>query len=213
MLGAIGVGSAPHVWMVTRLKVRVFIDYWNFQLNWNERAGEARCDWLALPWALLRATGKLLRCNGLEYEGTHLYAAVDPANDNLQGWLSSFLDRQPGFMVHTSRMVRRQRPVRCTACGTEAERCEACGEPFNIGSAKGLTSKMVVDMLRLCGSGACDVPIVVSSDTELGPALEALLGDGVKVVHAGWRENGGEVSRMAWAAVDLDELMGELVRT
>ncbi len=195
------------------LKTRVFIDYWNFQLAWNERAGEARCDWLALPSALLRATARLLRSDGLAYEGTHLYAAVDPANDNLQGWLSSFLDRQPGFMVHTARLVRRQRPVRCTACGAETQRCGSCGETFNLGTAKGLTARMVVDLLRLCGSGACEVPIVVSSDSELAPALEALLGDGVKVVHAGWRENGSEMSRSAWASLELDELMGDFVRT
>ena len=116
-------------------------------------------------------------------------------------------------MVHTARMVRRQRPVRCTACGTETERCDSCGEPYNVGLAKGLTAKMIVDMLRLCGSGACDVPIVVSSDTDLAPAMEALLADGVKVVHAGWRENGSEMSRIAWASLDLDELMGDIVRT
>ena len=197
--------------MATR--TRIFIDYWNFQLNWNERADEARCDWLALPRSLLREAERISRCSDLAYEGTHIYASVDPHNDNLLNWLESFLERQPGFVVNIARLVRRQRSMRCSSCGSEFEACPDCGEPHSVSTAKGLTTRMVCDLIGLCASGACDLPILVTSDTELIPAVQHLVERGVKVVHAGWRETGLDLSREAWASVELDHLISELVRS
>jgi uncharacterized LabA/DUF88 family protein len=199
--------------MTMTVRTRVFVDYWNFQLNWNERARETRCDWLALPRSLAQAASKVLDNGSLSYDGTHIYASVDPCNDNLIAWLSTFLDRQPGFAVTTVPMTRRHRPIRCTSCGHAVTSCPECDESYAPAAAKGLSTRMVVDLLRLCGRGSCEVPIVVSSDTELVPALEALNADGVKVLHAGWRDTAPDLARAAWASVELDDLMGDLVRT
>lgn len=195
-----------------RQRARIFIDYWNFQLNWNERAGDARCDWLVLPSVLIHAAGIDLDHRAIDYEGTHLYAGVDPSNDNLLKWLESFLDRQPGYTVRVSRQARRNRPHRCTACGTEVESCPSCGEMHSSTVTKGLVAQMIVDMLTLCSDGGCDVPIVVSSDTEIAPAVQHLRARGVKVFHAGWRDSSIELAREAWASIELDRIMSEMVR-
>jgi len=194
-------------------RARIFVDYWNFQLNWNERANEARCDWLALPWVLIRAAERLTRTSDLSYEGTHIYASVDPHNDHLLNWLETFLERQPGFVVNLARLVRRQRPIRCSNCGSEFEECSECGEPHGVSTSKGLTTRMVCDMLTLNAGGACEVPIIVSTDTELSPVIEYMVNHGVKVIHAAWRETGGDQSRAAWATIDLDHLIAELIRS
>lgn len=193
-------------------RARIFVDYWNFQLNWNERANEARCDWLALPWALLRAAERTVRAADLSYDGTHIYASVDPGNENLLNWLETFLERQPGFVINLARLLRRQRPVRCSSCGWEAEQCSQCGEPFSISTSKGLTTQMVVDLMALYRPNTTEIPIIVSSDTELLPVVEYLVRHGVKVIHAGWREAGLDLARQSWASVELDHLIPELIR-
>ncbi len=192
---------------------RLFIDYWNFQLNWNERANEARCDWLALPGRVLSAIEESVRIAPLAYGGTNIYASVEPSNENLTSWLSTFLDRQPGFRVRTVRMLRRHRSQRCAACGEEVSECPCCGEPYSATAAKGLTSRMILDMLHMVDSGGCDVPIVVTSDTELVPVVEHLVDRGVRVIHVGWRDVGGELARAAWGALELEPLMSEIVRS
>jgi uncharacterized LabA/DUF88 family protein len=194
-------------------RARIFVDYWNFQLNWNERANEERCDWLALPWTLVRATERTAKASSLVYEGTHIYASVDPNNENLLNWLETFLERQPGFMVNLARLLRRHRPVRCSACGSESEACPDCGEPFSMSTSKGLTTQMVVDLMALHTNNACEVPIIVSSDTELMPVVQYLTANGVKVIHAGWREAGLDLARQAWASIELDHLIPELIRS
>jgi hypothetical protein len=193
-------------------RVRIFVDYWNFQLNWNERAGEARCDWLALPDALMRAVRTLPGLKDAGYEGIQIYASVDPGNENLLNWLETFLDRQPGFEVRIARMVRRQRGLRCTSCGNELVECPECAEPFTIGTSKGLTTATVCDLLSLCLECGCDVPLLVTSDTELMPAVELLRRRGLRVIHAGWRETGHDLARAAWASLDLDTFIPDLIR-
>jgi uncharacterized LabA/DUF88 family protein len=193
-------------------RLRVFIDYWNFQLNWNERAGEARCDWLALPGALTSATKTALAGSPLRFDGAHIYASVDHHNENLLNWLETFLERQPGFIVKTARLVRRQRSVRCTACGLELDECPECGEPYSISSTKGLTTSMVCDIMTLACEHALDVAVIVSSDTELVPLMRRLSDRGIKVIHAGWRDGGSDPSREAWASIDLDAMIPNLVR-
>ncbi len=193
-------------------RAKIFVDYWNFQLNWNERAGEARCDWLGLPQVLLQAARRLPGLDGLRFEGIHVYASVDPHNENLLNWLETFLAPQPGFRVSISRIVRRQRGVRCQRCGTERTACPECGEPFTVGTSKGLTAALVADLVAFTLERRCDVPLVVSSDTELIPAVERLVRRGVPVVHAGWRDVGHDLGRVAWATLDLDQLIPDLVR-
>ncbi len=193
-------------------RLRIFIDYWNFQLNWNERAGEARCDWLALPEALTKVTASMLDGGSVRFDGAHIYASVDHHNENLLNWLETFLERQRGFIVKTARLVRRQRSIRCPACGLELETCPECGEPYTISSTKGLTTSMVCDIMALAYDRAVDIPLIVSSDTELVPLMRRLLDRGLKVIHAGWRDGGSELSREAWASIDLDAMIPNLVR-
>ncbi len=195
------------------IRTRIFVDYWNFQLNWNERANEARCDWLALPWALIRAAERSARAPELAYDGTHIYASVDPQNENLLNWLEAFLERQAGFVVNIARLVRRQRVPRCSNCGTEIDVCHECNEPYTVSTSKGLTARMVCDLMSLHFNKACDVPVIVSSDTELIPVVKYLVDHGVKVIHAGWREAGIDMAREAWASIELDHLIPDLIRS
>ncbi|MFL6127976.1 MAG: hypothetical protein ACJ73E_02795 [Mycobacteriales bacterium] len=112
-------------------RTRLFIDYWNFQLSWNERSAGTLCDWKALPLATLSAAGGVLASVGLseplELEETLLYASVDPTADaKLRGWLETFINRLPSWRVTIRERRPRPRSIHCRACGQETEKCPHC---------------------------------------------------------------------------------------
>ena len=85
-------------------RARVFVDFWNFQLNWNKRAGQVRADWTKVPQVLILETEKKLAAAGisgtLSLDETLVYASYNATRDTrLKDWLDNFLDRQPSFRV------------------------------------------------------------------------------------------------------------------
>jgi len=68
------------------MKVKIFIDFWNLQLSWNEyhsRSGSStpvRIPWEGtLPQVLLSRVGK-----DSEYAGTHVYASINPKAQRIE---------------------------------------------------------------------------------------------------------------------------------
>ena len=47
------------------IRTRIFIDFWNFQLNWNDRPGGQRCDWKRLPSVRVRIRERRTRAGGI----------------------------------------------------------------------------------------------------------------------------------------------------
>ncbi|MFH1177545.1 MAG: NYN domain-containing protein, partial [Acidobacteriota bacterium] len=193
-------------------KVQMFVDYWNFQLRWNERAGEGRCNWAQLPAVLLDRL-KLLRLSGeLDYQGMRVYASCDPDDENLRRWLENFLERQPGTSVVLLERRRRFDHIRCRACGYETNTCPSCGQALVWSAEKGVESALITDLFELSWADAMDIAVVVSSDSDFVFPVVALQGRGVKVINAAWRGAGQELARAYWATIDLDELIPSLVR-
>ena len=61
-----------------RVRVRVFVDFWNFQLSLNERssAGRFRADWKALGSVLARAAAAVVDEQArLAYQGMDVYGS------------------------------------------------------------------------------------------------------------------------------------------
>lgn len=51
--------------MVSR--VRLFVDFWNFQLHWNDHFTPAqRCDWPRLPAAFVGQARQVMAVAGIE---------------------------------------------------------------------------------------------------------------------------------------------------
>jgi len=83
-------------------RTRVFIDFWNFSLNWRDRANGALIDWTLVPRILLDESKKRLEAAGIQdslsLEETLVYASYNPRVDSkLKAWLQGFLDKQPSF--------------------------------------------------------------------------------------------------------------------
>jgi uncharacterized LabA/DUF88 family protein len=197
-------------------RVRVFIDYWNFQLAWNRTIGKG-CDWRELPRALVRHTGELFETVGadanLTLERTTLYASVDPdADANLRRWLTATISRFPSYTVRVYDRRARRDSIHCRLCKVATGACPNCGEPYVRRPEKGVDSAIVTDLLSLAWEDAYDVAILVTSDADFVPAVERVQERGVKVVNAAWRHRGHELQRTCWASFAIDEIEEELCR-
>ncbi|TKD12372.1 NYN domain-containing protein [Polyangium fumosum] len=199
------------------MRVRVFIDYWNFQLAWNERTGRLGCDWRRLPSVLCGEASRAINSAGLgalTLEETRVYAGYEAGRENsLKNWLHNFLDRQPGVRVFTSERHWRKQPVHCRSCDTEHEKCPQCGAHFGRAAEKTVDARIVTDLVGLAWEGAYDVAILVSSDKDFIPAVEHVQAKNFKVINASWKNRGNELAKVCWASFEIDALLASLNRT
>ena len=196
------------------VRTRIFIDFWNFQLGWKERApAGVNCDWTLLPPTLVTAAGSLFVNVGqaaapLQLEETLLYASVDPAAEgNLTKWLKNFIEPKPSWRVHIRERKPQPKSLHCRSCSTVTDKCPACGTPFVGKPEKGIDSRIVTDLLSLAWQDAYDVAILVSSDADFIPAVERIQEKGLKVVNAGWHNKGFDLKGACWANFSLDALI------
>lgn len=197
-------------------RTSIFIDFWNFSLQWRNRANGELIDWQKVPAQLLGESERQLQLAGfgdaLHLEETLVYASYDEddAGRKLKGWLDAFLDKQPRFRVATR--VRRSKPrsVYCRACEHSIERCPHCEETLRWSTEKGVDTAIVTGLLSLAGEGAFDAAVLVSSDTDYLPAVEWLQSRGFKVINATWANHGHELARACWASFELDGIVSKL---
>jgi hypothetical protein len=198
-------------------RTRVFIDFWNFSLNWRDRADGALIDWKLVPRVLLNEAGKQLEAAGihepLSLEETLVYASYNPSTDKkLKAWLDSFLDKQPSFRVNTRERRAKPRKIHCSACGHDNDACQECSEPFRWAPEKGVDTAIVTDLLALASEDAYDVAVLLSSDADHIPAVEWVQSRGRKVVNATWARHGFDLAKTSWAAFELDTVIPLLSR-
>lgn len=211
--GSIG---SPYSFAFAPMNLRIFIDYWNFQITWNERTGGARCDWQQLPASLTRAAVYLLATAGLgtlTLQETRVYAGYEAGREAaLKNWLHNFLDRQPGFRVFTSERHWRAHPVHCRTCGASTDRCPSCNSEFGRAAEKTIDARIVTDLIGLAWEGAYDVAVLVSSDKDFIPAVDYLQSKNIHVINATWHGRGHELAKICWASFELDSFTAALIR-
>ncbi|MGK5086511.1 NYN domain-containing protein [Bdellovibrionota bacterium FG-2] len=199
-----------------RINFRLFIDFWNFQLNWSDRSGGANCDWRVVPKVLLMEAQKILANNGLGTAALHetrVYASYERGRETkLKGWLDAFLDKQPGVSVIAKERHWRQKAVHCRGCNAEIEDCPTCKAKLGRASEKMVDSRIVTDLLSLAWDGSFDAAILLTSDADMVPAVENLQRRNFKVINATWRGHGHELAKTCWASFELDGLISSLKR-
>ncbi len=198
------------------MRVRIFIDFWNFTINFNQRAGSVKCDWTKLPLQLMGEAQRILTTQSLgslSLEETRVYASYEPGRqDKLRGWLTNFLDKQPGVRVFQTIRHWRKKEVHCRGCDATLYNCPNCNAELGRAAEKAVDSLIVTDMLTLAWEGAFDVALLVSCDRDFTPAVDKLQSKNYKVINATWRGHGHELAHVSWASFELDKVLDALKR-
>ena len=197
-------------------KTRVFVDFWNFQLNWNHRRSD-NIDWTKLPNVLIDKTRSItshfLDKDGICFEEMRVYASIDknnPNDVNLNKWLNDFLDLQPGFGVFIRERKSKQKQVHCKNCNSTFSTCPQCNSDLRVSSEKGVDAAVITDLFSLYLEDAYNIGILLSSDSDYIPAVEKLQDKGIKIVNAGWKNYGYELSKKCWASFHMDDLIEQI---
>ena len=204
-------------------RVRVFVDYWNFQLTLNHRIEETRglsdvrfkIDWPKLgPWLAQRACATI-GVTDFSFDGVILYASHDANTDEgrkFHSWITGWLAKQPGIRVEC-RERKPKAPPKCPACHMTISVCPHCSQPIRGTQEKGVDTLIATDMIRLAWEGVYDVAVLATSDRDLVPAVEFLNLKGQKIVHAGFPPLGADLAKACWASFDVLPLAAEIERS
>jgi len=203
--------------ILRRQRVRVFVDFWNFQLSANDVLGRSFSpDWNTLSrWLGVEAAALIsgVAESDLQFEGSTVYLSVGKgAGDaRLREWATRFLDRVAGVTVVLKERVKKHPPV-CQSCHRPVSACCHCGIPLSLTEEKGVDVAIATDMIKLAWEDAYDWAVLVSSDRDFIPAVEFLNAKGRKVLHAGFPPRGSELAAKCWGSLDLRSSLKQLER-
>ena len=209
------------------IRVRVFVDYWNFQLTMNEKEAADRgladyrfkIGWRGLgPWLARKACETIgVETGNHVFDGVIIYASYNPSTDEGRGfkkWATTWLDRQPGVSVQCLERKPKALP-RCPTCHRAIDTCPHadCGQKIVATVEKGVDTLIATDMIRLAWENAYDLAVLASLDSDLVPAVEFLNLKGRKVVQAGFPPKGVDLATSCWASFDVYANRSEIQRT
>lgn len=183
------------------LRVRIFIDFWNFSLSVRSEDNTFKIDWTKVAQTLTNAVGALPLGSAVTFEALHVYGSYDPNKPDdakFKNWFTNWLDRQPG--VHTSLVERQKKksPPKCPHCQGEVPNCSSCNGDMRGTEEKGVDTRIVTDMISLAWSGGYDIAVIVSSDRDFVPVAEFLQSKAIKVIHAAFPPKGSLLSQKSW---------------
>jgi uncharacterized LabA/DUF88 family protein len=194
-----------------KIRVRIFVDFWNFSLELKRQDENFMVNWLPIGQLLTKEAGRIVdETVTASYEGMHVYGSYDPkkpADAKFRNWFSTWLDRLPG--VHTVLLPRQKKKgyPKCPLCQTEVTHCPACGADMRGTEEKGVDTSIVKDMISLAWVDAYDVAVLVSADRDFIPVADFLQTKGIKVIHGAFPPKGSELSQKCWGNFDLTKLM------
>ncbi len=193
------------------MRVRVFIDFWNFSLELRRQDDTFRVNWLPVGKLLSAEAAKVVDANASHsYEAMHVYGSYDPNKESdvkFRSWFSNWLDKRPG--VHAVMLPRQKKKgyPKCPACHSEVTHCVSCAADMRGTEEKGIDSTIVKDMISLAWEDAYDVAVLVSADRDFVPVAEFLQTKGIKVIHGCFPPKGSELSQKCWGNFNITNLM------
>lgn len=195
-------------------KVRIFVDFWNFQLGWNEhhRAQAREPKDVRIPWeeTLPKVLVEQVNPRGV-YVGTHVFASIDP-HSAADRRLNSFLHAMDGFPGYNV-TVKERRPASAVKCTNENCRvrildCPQCKQPLRRTVEKGIDTALLTDLIRSAFDNTFDQAILISEDSDFVPAVRFIQERWTKqIIHAFFRGRSDELRNACWKHIFLDDLV------
>jgi len=205
-------------------RIRVFVDYWNFQLTINKREASERgivdyrfeVDWLGLgPW-LARKACERIQITDYSFDGINIYTSYNPGTQEgkrFNQWARNILSKGTGVSVECIERKPKNFP-QCPVCHQEIRNCphSGCGATLISTVEKGVDTLIATDMIRLAWEDAYDFAVLSTMDRDLIPAVKFLKQKGRKIIHAGFPPLGTDLAAACWASFDVYHARKEIKR-
>ncbi len=194
------------------MRVKIFIDFWNFQLAWNSYFERRAAGIVRIPWHPKLYTTLVSAIDPIAiYAGTHVYASYDPASIKdapLKRFLVNTMDGFPGYDV----VVKERKALNAQRCSNDGCRkaitdCPHCGKELRRTVEKGVDTAIVTDLIRYGMDDHYDRAILIAGDADHIPAVEFLGGRMKQVTHVWFKGHANELRNACWSHVQLDDLM------
>lgn len=203
-------------------RVKVFVDYWNFQLSLNEKEASERgireyrflVNWATLGHWL---AAKACATSGISYHvfaGVSIYTSYDPRTSEgskYRRWVMTFLDRQTGVTAHCRERKPRPAPT-CSKCHSRIVRCPHCEETLGGSEEKGVDTLIATEMIGIAWEDGYDLAVLATSDRDLIPAVSAVRKKGRRVVQAGFPPQSAELAEACSSSFDVYPHRDEICR-
>ena len=161
-----------------RIRVMVFVDFWNFQLTVNSLASGFKIDWQRLGPEIARRALLTVDPDALiSYQGMNVYGSFDPSSEKDEGlrrWAANTLNRFAGVQVTMIPRQRRLKGLFCPSCHQEMTQCRNCLADLRGTEEKGVDTRIATDMIKLAWAENYDVAVLLSSDRDFVPVVEFL---------------------------------------
>ena len=192
-----------------RVRVRVFVDFWNFQLSLNQGGDRFKADWSILGSLLAgEALQKVDEAAHLVYQGMNVYGSYgeDEPDRRLKKWADNTLAMMPGVQVEMLPRQRKRRGPHCPSCHAVVATCSACGADMRGTEEKGVDTHIATAMISLAWNDNYDVAVLVSSDRDFIPVVEFLGDRGIKVVHGAFPPAASNLTTKCWGAIAIPDI-------
>ena len=203
--------SADH-----RIRVKVFVDFWNFQLSINNLDPNFRIDWMQLGSVLARESLRIIAPTAnLDYQGMNVYGSYDPRgfrDRRLTNWARNTLDKFAGVQVTMLPRQRKVSPPACPVCHRGVPTCSSCGSDMRGTEEKGVDTRIATDMISLAWVDNYDVATLVSADRDFIPVVDFLNTRGIKVIHGAFPPLGSELTATCWGSIRIPSIIHQFRR-
>ena len=197
------------------VRVRVFVDFWNFQLSINALPEDFKVDWRILGRCLATEAGRVVDADApVVYQGMNVYGSYGSGTSDarLRKWAEYRLARFPGVQVEMAPRRNRQRGFVCPSCRNELKDCPKCGADMRGTEEKGIDTRIATTMISLAWVDNYDVAVLVSSDRDFIPVVEFLETKGIKVVHGAFPPTGADLTQKCWGSIAVPDIREQFRR-
>ena len=199
-----------------RIRVMVFVDFWNFQLMVNDLERGFPVDWKKLGPIIARIALKLVDAESqLSYQGMNVYGSFDPSSkkdESFRRWATNSLDKFPGVQATMIPRQRQRKGPVCPVCHEEMLQCNKCASDMRGTEEKGVDTRIATDMIKLAWVDNYDVAVLISSDKDFVPVVDFLSTRGIKTIHAAFPPQGSMLSQHCWGNISVPSVMEQFRR-
>lgn len=198
------------------MKVKIFIDFWNLQINWNEYHNKLGATApVNIPWGDKLSSVLVGKAgSGAEYSGTHVYASINRRSGK-DRTLNSFLqtmDLLPGYKVIVKER-KPAKPIRCNneGCREKITHCPHCYKELKRTIEKGVDTSIAIELFHYAIDNVYDTAVLISDDADFVPAVEYIQRRGNRIIHAGFKDQAFSIKKACWSHIDFESIIPDLL--